>query len=96
MAANGEATWSVQDLGVGSWVLSVDSEGFETASIPFDVTGDGGARRLRVELVPESIPATESTGGCSTRSGGAVPSPVLWIVAGFGLALMRSRRHCHA
>jgi hypothetical protein len=90
---NDEATWTVQDLGVGSWTLSMDADGFASASVPFDVPGDGSAQRVRLELVPESTPETEPAGGCVLGAGGSVPSPLPWLAVGFGFIILRSRRH---
>lgn len=92
---NDEATWSVQDLGVGSWTLSVRADGFESASIPFDVAADGAAQRIRLELVPETIPGTEATGGCAAAVDGHPRSPMPWLVFCLGLGLLRMRRHRH-
>ena len=92
---NDEATWSVQDLGVGSWTLSVRADGFESASIPFDVAADGAAQRIRLELVPETIPGTEATGGCAAAADGHPRSPMPWLVFCLGLGLLRMRRHRH-
>jgi hypothetical protein len=89
---NGEATWTVQDLGVGSWTLSIEADGFESASIPFDVAGDGASQRVRLELVPESVPETEPAGGCAVGAGGRAPSPMPLLAVGFGLVILRTRR----
>jgi MYXO-CTERM domain-containing protein len=92
------ATWSVENLGVGTWTIQAAAPGFRTTSFQFAVESfDGGMTQhdIRLFMVEGDIEVPPPEGGCgcaSSTDGSPAPS-MMWIVFGLvGVVTMRRRR----